>query len=249
MDTSVFISIFGLDIRWYGLVYAIGFLLSYYYFMKYFKHKNISDEQKDSIFFTTLIISLICARLTYCFAYFPEYYFSNFFDIFKIWEGGMSINGGFIGFFGSFYYFSKKFKTSIYTFTDFFILPGILALAFGRLGNFFNQELVGIPTISSFGIVFPQVDEVSRHPYQLYAGFKNLIAFQILLYLHIFKSLKPGTLTLIAAILYSGGRFIIDFLREPTTLYFGFPLGQWFSLIIVCVAGYLLFKKIQNKNF
>lgn len=242
MDSSILISIFGFEIRWYGLVYALGFLLSYWYFIKFFKDKHLNDDEKDSVFFIIAITSLIFARLTYCFAYFPEYYFFNPLDIFKIWQGGMSINGGFLGFFISIYILSKKYKFSLYKLTDFFILPGILALAFGRLGNFFNQELVGIPYTGTFSMVFEKYDDISRFPYQVFAGLKNLIAFEILLYLHLFKKLKTGALTLIAALLYSIGRFFLDFMREPTTYYLGFPLGQWFSLIIIIISSYLLYK-------
>ena len=258
-DTSIAFSLFGFNVLWYSLVYSIGSLLAYFYFSKYFnleykseknvkknklkiKTLSISEDQKDTIFFTTLILSLLFARLIYCFAYFPEYYLLNILEIFKVWEGGMSINGGFLGFFISLFYFSKKYTVSIYKFTDFFMLPGLLALAFGRLGNFFNQELVGIVTSSSIGVVFPAVDELSRYPYQLFAGLKNLVAFEIILYLQLFKQLKTGTITLLSGMLYSSGRFVLDFMREPTTLYLGFPLGQWFSIIVFVVCSYLLWR-------
>ena len=270
MDTSVAFSIFGIDILWYSLVYSIGSLCAYFYFLKYFSvpildtnyqeninknkqkqtdkkihtqiYRELTQEEKDSIFFVTLLISLLFARVFYSLAYFPNYYLSNPLEIVKVWQGGMSINGGFIGFFLSLWYFSKRYRISIYSFTDFFMLPGLLALAFGRLGNFFNQEVYGIPTTSSIGIVFPAVDELSRYPYQLFVGLKNLIVFEIILYLQLFKKLKPGAITLISGILYSSGRFILDFMREPTTLYFGFPLGQWLSLIIFIICSMLLFK-------
>lgn len=263
-DTSVAFSLLGFDILWYSLVYSIGSLFAYVYFSKYFtleykseekikknkiktKMSFINDDQKDIIFFTTLIVSLLFARLIYCFAYFPEYYLFNLIEVFRVWEGGMSINGGFFGFFISLFYFSKKYNVSIYTFTDFFMLPGLLALAFGRLGNFFNQELVGIVTTSSIGIVFPAVDELSRYPYQLFAGIKNLIAFEIILYLQLFKTLKTGTITLLSGMLYSSGRFVLDFMREPTTLYLGFPLGQWFSIIVFVTCSILLWKLYSKK--
>ena len=252
IESSIAFSLFGFDVRWYGLIYAIGFLCTYFYFIKCFDSKKLSDDDKDSIFFTIVITSLVFARLVSCFFYYPNYYFSNPIDVFKIWEGGMSIHGGCIGFFISLYYISKKYNISIYSLSDFFMLPALLGLAFGRIGNFLNQELYGIVTTSSVGVVFPAVDDALRYPYQLFAGFKNLIVFQIILYLHIFKTLnksgksnksfKKGTITLYSIILYSLGRFFLDFIREPTTLLFTFPVGQWFSIVTVIICSILLYK-------
>ena len=241
---------------WYGLVYVVGFLLSYYYFLKYFKAKNLSEDDKDWSFLILLISSIIGGRLFYVLAYNPVYYLNNIVDIIKINEGGMSIHGGFIGFLFGCYIISKKYDSiSIYKLTDFFTLPALIALSFGRLGNFFNQELVGVPTQSTIGMVFPEYDSLKRYPYQLFVGAKNLFAFQIVLYLYMFKQLKEGVITLSGFLLYSIGRFFLDFMREPTTLFLSFPVGQWLSLIVIAVSSYLLYliyidtTKYKEKGF
>lgn len=240
-NSAVAFTIFGLQVYWYGLVYVFGFLLSYYYFLKYFKAKNMSEDDKDWSFLILLISSILGGRLFYIMAYNPMYYLSNIVDIIKINEGGMSIHGGFLGFLVGSYIVSKKFNFSMYKITDFFTLPALIALSFGRLGNFFNQELVGIPTQSSIGMVFPEYDSLKRYPYQLFVGAKNLIAFQIILYLYVFKQLKTGVITLSGFLLYSVGRFFLDFMREPTTLFLSFPVGQWLSLVVIIISSYLLY--------
>jgi phosphatidylglycerol:prolipoprotein diacylglycerol transferase len=130
----------------------------------------------------------------------------------------------------------------VYSTSDFFALPLLLSLSAGRIGNFMNQELVGIPTQSGIGIVFPDYDNLERYPYQLFASFKNLVVFQIMLYLYMFKRLKTGVMTLLTIFLYSLGRFFLDFIREPTTIIFSFPLGQWISILFMAVTLYLLYK-------
>ncbi|MFP4401899.1 MAG: prolipoprotein diacylglyceryl transferase [Candidatus Nanoarchaeia archaeon] len=242
MSTAVAFTVFGFEVLWYGLVYSLGFLFSYLYYIKFFKHSQLSEDQKDTSFFILVFFSLIVARLAFCFFYFPMYYLQNPLEVLKIYEGGMSIHGGFIGFFLGCWIVRKKYNVSVYSISDFFALPSILALSVGRVGNFMNQELVGTPTNSGIGIVFPQYDDVARHPYQLYASFKNLVVFQIMLYVYIFKQLKAGVMTLSILFLYSIGRFFLDFVREPTTLVFNFPLGQWISIIIMIITGYLLYQ-------
>lgn len=254
-NSAIAFTIFGFEVYWYGLVYVFGFLLAYYYFLKFFRTKDLSEDDKDWSFLILLVSSIVGARLFYTLAYNPLYYLTNFIDIFKINEGGMSIHGGFIGFLVGSYIVSKKFNFSIYKLTDFFTLPALIALSFGRLGNFFNQELVGVSTQSSLGMVFPEYDSLKRYPYQLFAGAKNLIVFQIIFYLYLFKQLKDGVVTVTAFLLYSLGRFFLDFIREPTTLFLSFPLGQWLSLIVIVISSYLLYliytdtTKYKTKGF
>jgi len=250
MIDPVAISFFGLKIHWYGIVYALGFLFSYFYIINYSKKYKIKNEISENIFFYFVIFSLIGGRLFHIVFYNITYYVTNPVKIFYVWEGGMSIHGGI--FFGALvlYYFSKKYKIEYYNLTDTYVIPASLALSFGRLANFVNQELIGIPTKNNFGVIFDRYDTVKRHPVQIYESFKNMITFQILFYLDYFKNLKSGYLTALFLIIYNWGRFFTDFFRvHDLTLGF-ISMGQFLCVVYGLwgiIMLYLLSQK-TNKN-
>lgn len=232
MLESIAFSFFGFDVRWYGISYAISFLFSYFFVTYFAKEFGFKKEFIEDVFLYVMIWSVFCGRLFYVLFYNSIFYFHNPFEIIAVWHGGMSIHGGIFGAFAVLYYFSRKKNIELLKLTDLFVLPAGLGLAFGRLANFINQELVGKVTNSQAGIVFPLYDNNARWPYQLFEGFKSLIVFEILLFLYFFKKLKTGTLTGIFLVLFSFGRFFLDFLREPDILVFGIiSLGQVLSLI------------------
>ncbi len=235
-------TIFGKPIYWYGIYYAIGFLISYFLILHLGKMQKIKKEILEDIFFYLMIFSVLGGRIFFILFYNPSYYLSNPLQIFAVWNGGMSIHGGIIGAVGTLYFFSKKYKIPFLKLTDLFAIPTALGLTLGRLANFVNQELVGKPTTSSLGIVFPLYDNQTRWPTTLFESAKNMIAFQILLYQFYFKKLKTGTITATFLIIYAYGRFAIDFLREPTTLVFGIPVGQILNMIYGTIGVYLLYK-------
>lgn len=230
MINKIALEIFGLQIYWYGIVYSLGFLLSYFFITHHTKNLKIKKEDSENIFFNFMISSVIGGRLFEVLIYEPSYYFSNLTKIFAVWDGGMSIHGGILLGILSLYYSSKKYKVSLLSLTDIYSIPASAALAFGRLANFINQELVGKPTQSIIGIIFPENDSLRRWPTQLFESVKNLITFQILYATYIFNKTKPGTITALFLTIYSLGRFLIDFLREPSTIYFGIPVGQFLNL-------------------
>ncbi|MFT4244769.1 MAG: prolipoprotein diacylglyceryl transferase [Candidatus Woesearchaeota archaeon] len=244
MSSGIAFTIFGIDVFWYGIMYAVGFLLAYLYFQKYFNSSLMTEDNKDTAFIIMALSSLLGGRLFYTLVYSPSYYLQNPLDILRVMDGGMSIHGGLIGFVVGCYIVSRKYNLTLYKITDFFMLPAILAMAFGRLGNFINQELPGIPTNSMFGVVFSEVDNLNRFPYQLFAGFSSLIIFHVILYIKMFRTSREGVLTYLTIFLYSITRFFLDFMREPTTLFLNFPVGQWLSLVLIIVTGYMLYRLI-----
>lgn len=241
-------SILGLDVRWYGLFYVIGFGFAYFFARVYRENFGISKDNLEDIFLWSLIASVVGGRLFYVVFYDPIYFLSNPQDIISVWQGGMSIHGGFFGAWMSFLYFSKKFKISFYNISDLFSLPAAIALAFGRFANYINQELVGKVTSSSIGVVFPLHDDQIRWPYQLFAGLKNLITFQILYFLFIFKNLKPGIITGLFLVLYNFGRFFVDIVREPTLSLGIISMGQLLCLVFGGIGVYILIKVLYYKE-
>jgi len=239
-------SLFGLNIYWYGIVYVLGFLFGYWYLMHFHKELGVSKEKLENVFLFFMIFSVIGGRLFHIIFYEPSYYLSNLSEIIRFDKGGMSIHGGFVFGMGTLWYFSKKYKFSLLKLFDILVVPLALALTFGRLANYVNQELVGRVTNSSLGVVFPKYDDQVRWPSTLLESAKNMLTYQILLYLHFFKSLKPGFLTAWFFILYSFMRFIVNFLREPEVIIGIISMGQFLSLLSGFFGVFLLLYLKKN---
>lgn len=236
-----------IKIRWYALSYIVGILLSWFLILKIIKIKKIDLNSKEigDLVSNCMIGIIVGGRLGYVFFYNPEYYSNNLLEIFKIWNGGMSFHGGFIGVIFAVIYSSKLFKIPILTFADLIAIVAPLGLFFGRLANFINGELFGRTTNHSFGIIFPNGGDVPRHPSQLYeAFFEGIVLFIILwVMMYIFDLLKkPGIISSLFILLYGVFRFFIEFFREPDQhiglLYFEFSMGQILSLPMILIGLY-----------
>ena len=240
MIEPIAISIFGISIYWYGIIYILSFCFSWWFVLKYKEDFGVSLEKEklENIIIFSMIFGILGARLVYCLFYNPGVYLTNPIEIIRVDKGGLSIFGGLLGGVMSCFFFSKKYKVPFLKLTDLFSIPIVLCVSFGRFGNYINQELVGIVTTSFIGITFPLFDGEKRFPYQLFASLKNLIVFQILLFLKAFNFVKTkGDITYIFLILFCFGRFFLDFLRyEPSAIVFGLNLGQWFCLIAGSLA-------------
>ena len=189
--------IFSLEIRWYSLSYIIGISIGWFLCKKIF----ISDldlKEKFDDYVTYLIVSIIIGgRLGYVLFYNPEYYLNNLTDTLKIWQGGMSFHGGLIGVIIASVLYAKKNNQSVFIFTDLISLVAPIGIFFGRIANFINSELYGFETNIPWAVQFIQVDNLYRHPSQLYeAFFEGIILFLILLYFRNKGILKiPGLIS------------------------------------------------------
>ena len=234
-----------LEIRWYGLVYALGFLAAGLW-LAYADKKGIIELGKDKnwdLVMYVVIGGILGARLFEIF-WEPSYYLSNPLNILKIWQGGMSFHGGLLGGLIGIYFFSKKEKINFWKIADVISVPAILFFGLGRIANFINGELVGTIWSGKGCVVFPGEEEC-RHPSTLYAAGKRILIFFGVAWIYLNKKFKPGFLTW-NVIFWDGlGRIIVDFYREDI-LYFGFKLGQWFSLVMVLAAGYAFWKYYQK---
>ena len=241
----VFLSIGPVEIRYYGLVYFLGFLLTWLYFKKSSLGKSLfkKEEHADDFLLYSLISSILTARIFYILFYNLNSYLSNPIEILKFWHGGMSIHGGILGGILGIYIFSRKFKYNFLKLTDLVTLPLALGLVFGRIANFINAELYGRITSVKWAVKFPNA-EGYRHPSQLYESLKNLIIFSVLF----FKSKKPfktGELTSIFLILYSLLRFFVEYVREPELYFLGLTMGQFLSLSTL-IIGIVLYHKVKQ---
>ena len=246
----VAIEIFSLEIRWYSLAYIIGILIGWYLAKKFFVSKNIIDKFDDYV--TYVIIGLILGgRLGYVLFYNFEYYLNNIFEILKIWQGGMSFHGGVIGIIVASILFSKKNNDNIFEYLDVIALVSPIGIFFGRIANFINSELYGQETSLPWGVQFIQVDNLYRHPTQIYeAILEGVILFLLLLFLwKKEKYKKPGKLSSLFLIIYSIFRFFVEFYRIPDDqigyLIFNLTMGQLISLVFF-IIGLILHYSIND---
>ena len=227
-----------LEIRYYGLVYLLGFIILYFVLNKNKDKLNLTkDDVYDLIFYIFLGI-LIGSRLMHI-LWELDYYILNPIKIFYFWEGGMAFHGGLIGILIAGYYFCKKKKISLAKLADILVIPAVFILALGRIANFINAELYGTITNVSWCVKFPNVDGC-RHPTQLYYSLKRFLVLGILIFLNR-KEHKDGFLFWNMLTLFGIGRFFIDFLIEEWH-FLGLTLGQYLSLIMFITGLYVLIK-------
>ena len=245
--------IMSFEIRWYSLAYILGIIIGWI-LCKKILIKNPDINQKFDDYITFLIIGIILGgRLGYVLFYNLNYYTSNIVDIFKIWQGGMSFHGGLMGIIIASILFAKKNNQDTFIYTDLVSLVAPIGIFFGRLANFVNSELYGKVTDVPWAVTFIQVDNLSRHPSQLYeAIFEGIILFALLLYFRNKNYLdRPGLISGLFLIFYSIFRFCIEFFRVPDEqigyLIFNLSMGQIISLIFIIIGSILFYFKYENK--
>ena len=250
----VAIQIFSIEIRWYSLAYIIGILLGWILSKRFFI-SNVELKEKFDDFLTFVILGIIIGgRLGYVILYNPNYYLDNLIDIFKIWEGGMSFHGGLIGVVLASIYFAKKNNQNFFIYLDVISIVAPIGIFFGRIANFINSELYGTQTNLPWAVQFIKIDNLYRHPTQLYeAIFEGLILFLILIYLRNKGLMKiTGLMSGIFLICYSIFRFMIEFLRVPDEqigyLIFNLTMGQIISCIFFLIGIYLTIVRYENKK-
>ena len=245
--------IFSFEIRWYSLAYIAGILLGWLYCKK----KIIKDKVLFNLFddfITYLIIGIILGgRLGYALFYNLNYYLENPIEIFMVWNGGMSFHGGLIGVIIASLLFSKKHNMSQFIFLDLVSLTAPIGIFFGRIANFINSELYGRPTDVPWSVKFIIIDNIKRHPSQLYeAIFEGIILFLLLGHFNKKGYLKnPGQISGLFLIFYSSFRFMVEFFRSPDPqlgyIFLNLTLGQVLSIIFLILGGILFFYKKNEK--
>ena len=243
---------FSLEIRWYSLSYIFGIIFAWIYCKKILiKDKKILVLFDDLI--TYLIIGVILGgRFGYIIFYNLEYYLNNLFEIFMIWEGGMSFHGGLIGIIIATYIFSKINKINTFSFLDLISMSAPIGIFLGRIANFINSELYGRETDLFWSVKFIKIDEISRHPSQIYeAIFEGIILFLLLNYLfkkYLYRS--SGLISALFLIFYSVFRFFIEFTREPDVqigyILYNLTLGQILSFVFLIFGLFLFYKKNET---
>ncbi len=238
-------SFFGLSVRWYGLVYIAGFFLSLYLgrrFQKKILSSPLSKDAFENLTFGIFLWGVVGGRLGEFLFYHPSLFLTDFWEIFKVWHGGMSIHGGLLGAIFFILYFSRKHKISFLSIGDTFVIPLAITLIFGRIANFINGELVGIPTHANWGVIFPNIDNQLRYPSQLYESAKNLFLTAVLFFLYSKEAYRnKGMLTVVFLSGYGILRFALEFFREPDGIIGPISTGQALSLVMIVTAGVIAY--------
>ena len=239
--------LFSIQIRWYSIAYILGVVLGWIYCRK----KLIKDKKILNLFdnlITYIIIGIIVGgRLGYVLFYNFKYFLEHSLEIFMIWNGGMSFHGGLLGVIFATILFSKKNKINSFIFLDLISLVAPIGIFFGRIANFINSELYGKETDVIWSVKFLAVDNIARHPSQIYeAIFEGIVLFILLNLFHRKLRKKVGLVSSLFVIYYSLFRFFIEFTREPDAhiglIVFSMSMGQLISLVLF-IIGIILFYK------
>ncbi|MDB2527308.1 prolipoprotein diacylglyceryl transferase [Candidatus Pelagibacter bacterium] len=246
-------SIFSLEFRWYSLAYIAGILIGWVYCKKkLIKDQKILDLFDDFITYAILGI-IVGGRIGYVIFYNFEYFFNNPIEILFVWNGGMSFHGGLIGVIIASNLFSKLNKVNTFIFLDLVSLSAPIGIFFGRIANFINSELYGTPTEVPWSVKFIAVDDINRHPSQLYEAFLEGIVLFFMLQFILKKNFakKTGQISCLFLVLYSFFRIITEFFRTPDLhigyLFFNLTLGQLISAVFLSI-GLALYFYLKNEN-
>jgi len=233
-------------VRWYGLMYLVAFVLVVV-LGKIRARRNLltgwHPRDVDDMLFYGVFGVIVGGRLGYVLFYKPLYYAAHPLEIFAVWQGGMSFHGGFLGVLAALWIYSRVRRKRWLEVTDFVAPLCPLGLGAGRIGNFINGELVGRVTDVPWGMVFPQVDNLPRHPSQLYnAALEGLVLF-LILWTYAARPRPLGAVSGLFLLGYGTLRFVEEYAREPDSflgyLAGGFMMGQFLSMPMI-VAGAMM---------
>lgn len=246
-----------LQVRWYGMMYVLGFAATYFLVRRQIAlfHLSTLSKEFENLNLTMLICLILGGRLGYVLFYNFSYYISHPLEIFATWQGGMSFHGGLLGVLVGGWLYCRRKKMNFLENADVYVVTIPIGLGLGRVGNFINGELFGRASDVPWAMVFPGGGPVARHPSQLYeALLEGALLFLILWPLkkrQVYKSWPHGSMLALFLILYGVFRSIVEFFREPDAhigLVSGLiSRGQILSLVMIC-AGALLFITLSRKK-
>ncbi len=250
ISPSIF-SIGPVSVRWYGLLFAMSFVVGYFIMLRIFRKENIPEPLLDELSMYMLISTVVGARLGHVLFYEPASYFAHPLDIFKIWEGGLASHGAAIGIIFALYLFSRKTRQPFLWVIDRIVIVVALSGFFIRTGNLFNSEIYGNVTSLPWGFVFQHVGEkLPRHPTQIYEGLCYLGLFFFLLWYYFQKNGKPrpGFLFGMFLVVLFSFRLLIEFIKEPQVNFensMALNMGQLLSIPFI-VAGIVILARKQK---
>ena len=240
-------------VRWYGLLFAVGFLFGYNHGEKMFKHENIDLKWLESLFIYLIVATIIGARLGHVLFYGWDYYSQHPIEILYVWQGGLASHGGVLGIIIAMFIWSKYVsKRSILWVLDRVVVPSVFVAALIRLGNLMNSEIYGIPTTFPWGVIFERNHEtVAKHPTQIYESLSYLVTFGVMLYMYWKTKAKDyqGLLVGVFFVMVFSARFFIEFIKEvqePFEKGMTLDMGQWLSIPFVLTGIFLIIRALKK---
>lgn len=256
----------GIGLRYYSLLFVSGLISGYIILKRIYKLENVQIEQLDKLAIFVFLGTLIGARFGHCLFYEPGYYLKHPLEIILPYEGtigkdfkftgyrGLASHGGAIGVLLAVYIYIRKYKQPLLWILDRLAIVVPLAGCCIRIGNFMNSEIVGSPSTLPWAIVFDRLDNIPRHPAQLYEAFSYLVIFFLLLFFYLKKkgNIKLGVLFGFFLIALFFMRFVLEFLKENQE---GFEssmllnMGQILSIPFIIIGFFLVFgSQLKHKG-
>lgn len=254
---SVAFKLFGMDIRYYSLFILLGVVIGYFMIMREGKRFKINEDNLFNVFFWTLIIGILGARLYYV-MFNWEYFGSHISEIWQIWQGGLAIHGGIIFGLITIALFAKRYNINLLKLLDIIVVPLILAQGIGRWGNFFNQEAYGPATtlihlkdmhIPKFIINGMNINGMYYTPTFFYESLWCVVGFILLIVLRRLKYVKNGQILATYLIWYGVGRFLIEALRTDSLIFAGLKVAQIVSIIMIIVGIVILIRGFKKGKY
>lgn len=259
------VNILGFPIKYYGLLFACGLIISMRVLKKIFKTENLNDNAYEALFIYGILGIFVGARLGHCLFYDFDYYSKNLLEIILpikktlnggykfIGYAGLASHGGTIGLIFSLYLFSKKYKIQYLKVLDLIALVAPIGATFIRLANLMNSEMIGNPTNIPWAFIFKKIDNIPRHPAQLYEAISYLIIFLVVYTIYKTKNIKLGggfyfglVITLIFLM-----RILIEFVKINQVQFedkMQLNMGQILSVPFIIIGIYFIFYNLRNKE-
>lgn len=252
----------GRPVAWYGLLWAMVFIVGYWIMGKIYKKEGLDDDKLDKLLMYMLIFTIIGARLGHCLFYEPAYYLSNPIKFLYVWEGGLASHGGAIGILIGLFIYAKKIKKPYIWILDRIVVSVAIGGAFIRTGNLLNSEIYGEPTTLPWGFKFvrdfpigmPIEDIPACHPTQIYEALFCIAVFIYLLYAYFKQDMgnkRPGFMFSIFLIVVFGSRILIEFIKNPQVDFeqgMTLDMGQWLSLPFLIAGIWILIRSFKKQK-
>lgn len=246
-------SIGPVHVRWYGLLFAVGFLFGYNHGEKMFKHENIDLKWLESLFIYLVVATVIGARLGHVLFYGWDYYSQHPIEILYVWQGGLASHGGVLGIIIAMVLWSKYVsKRSILWVLDRVVVPSVFVGALIRFGNLMNSEIYGMPTTLPWGFIFERNQEtVAKHPTQIYESLSYLVTFGVMLYMYWKTKAKDyqGLLVGVFFVMVFSARFFIEFIKEEQEAFeqgMSLNMGQLLSIPFILTGIFLIVRALKK---
>lgn len=229
----------GLSIHWYGLFFATALLMGSHVMKGFFQHAQLPVALLDRFFYAIVAGVIVGARLLHCLAYEPDYYLANPLEILYFWQGGLASHGGGVGALVGAIWVCWQQRISTWWLLDRMVFPTLIFAVMVRLGNFCNSEIYGLPTDQSWGVIFSRIDDVARHPVQLYEALAYALTLGLMAVAWSQLRRHRGASFAVLLVVVFVVRIVLEFFKVEQATYQGalsFTVGQWLSVPFVLVG-------------